>query len=89
MGILVAAFLGLIGPLLGFLVRKKWRHAVTRREEIDWLLVLALKATRAEFEVTKEAVIEVEKAFQELLSAKVDLFRSFYHTTFIKQPIWE
>nr|GMD60205.1 probable peroxygenase 5 [Ipomoea batatas] len=78
LGILVAAFLGLIGPLLGFLVRRKWRHAVTRREEIDWLLVLASKATRAEFEVTGETVVEVEKAFQELLSAKrlpVMLFR--------------
>nr|GMD70514.1 putative reverse transcriptase zinc-binding domain-containing protein [Ipomoea batatas] len=70
LGILVAAFLGLIGPLLGFLVRRNWRHAVTMREEIDWLLVLASKATMAEFEVTGEAIVEVEKAFQELLSAK-------------------
>nr|GLL41779.1 ubiquitin carboxyl-terminal hydrolase 16-like [Ipomoea trifida] len=64
LGILVAAFLGLIGPLLGFLVCRKWRHAITRREEIDWFLVLASKATRVEFKVTGEAVVEVEKAFQ-------------------------
>nr|GMC54367.1 ubiquitin carboxyl-terminal hydrolase 17-like [Ipomoea batatas] len=52
---LVAAFLVLIGPLLGFLVRRKWQHAVARREEIDRLLVLASEeAARAEFEAAAE-----------------------------------
>lgn len=53
--VVVAAFLVLLGPLLGFVFRRKWRHALARREEIDRLLVLASEeAARAELEAAKE-----------------------------------
>lgn len=40
-------------PVIGFVVRRKWRHAAARREEIKRLLVLASEeAARAELEAT-------------------------------------
>ncbi|CAK9163609.1 unnamed protein product [Ilex paraguariensis] len=43
-----------LGPVIGFfIVRRKWRHAVARREEIKRLLVFASEeAARAELEAT-------------------------------------
>lgn len=41
-------------PAIGFVVRRKWRHAVARREEIKRLLVFASEeAARAEIEATE------------------------------------
>uniref|UniRef100_A0A5B7AGH3 ubiquitinyl hydrolase 1 n=1 Tax=Davidia involucrata TaxID=16924 RepID=A0A5B7AGH3_DAVIN len=41
------------GPVIGFVVRRKWRRSVARREEIKRLLVLASEeAVRAELEVS-------------------------------------
>lgn len=43
----------LFGPVIGFVVRRKWRIAAARREEIKRLLVLASEeAARAELEAT-------------------------------------
>lgn len=42
---------GIVLPIVGFLVRRKWRRSVARREEIKRLLVLASEEIeRAEFE---------------------------------------
>ncbi|KAI3758365.1 hypothetical protein L6452_05925 [Arctium lappa] len=50
--VLVVVFL--IVPAIGFVIRRKWRHAEARREEIKRLLVLASEeAARAEIEATE------------------------------------
>ncbi|KAH7849246.1 hypothetical protein Vadar_015133 [Vaccinium darrowii] len=42
-----------VGPLIAFVLRRKWRRSVARREEIKRLLVLAAEeAARAELEVS-------------------------------------
>ncbi|XP_009609184.1 ubiquitin carboxyl-terminal hydrolase 17 [Nicotiana tomentosiformis] len=53
--LVVAAFVAVFGPVLGFVVRRKWRRSVARREEIKRLLVLASEeAARAELLAAEE-----------------------------------
>lgn len=53
--LVVAAFVAVFGPVLGFVVRRKWRRAVARREEIKRLLVLASEeAARVELQAAEE-----------------------------------
>ncbi|KAG5629708.1 hypothetical protein H5410_001425 [Solanum commersonii] len=53
--LVVAAFVVVFGPVLGFVVGRKWRHSVARREEIKRLLVLASEeAVRVELQATEE-----------------------------------
>jgi len=54
LGFRVAAFfIFVVFPAIGFVVRRRWRLAVARREEINRLLVLAAEeAARAELEAT-------------------------------------
>ncbi|PHU20470.1 Ubiquitin carboxyl-terminal hydrolase 16 [Capsicum chinense] len=53
--LVVAAFVAVFGPVLGFVVRRKWRRSVARREEIKRLLVLASEeAARVELQAAEE-----------------------------------
>ncbi|XP_059279634.1 ubiquitin carboxyl-terminal hydrolase 17 [Lycium ferocissimum] len=53
--LVVAAFVAVFGPVLGFVVRRKWRRSVARREEIKRLLVLASEeAARVEVQAAQE-----------------------------------
>ncbi|WMV07788.1 hypothetical protein MTR67_001173 [Solanum verrucosum] len=53
--LVVAAFVAVFGPVLGFVVRRKWRHSVARREEIKRLLVLASEeAARVELQAAEK-----------------------------------
>ncbi|KAK4359137.1 hypothetical protein RND71_021366 [Anisodus tanguticus] len=53
--VVVAAFVAVIGPVLGLVVRRKWRRSVARREEIKMLLVLASEeAARVELQAAQE-----------------------------------
>ncbi|KAH0681635.1 hypothetical protein KY284_022720 [Solanum tuberosum] len=53
--LVVAAFVAVFGPVLGFVVRRKWRRSVARREEIKRLLVLASEeAARVELQAADE-----------------------------------
>ncbi|WMV11670.1 hypothetical protein MTR67_005055 [Solanum verrucosum] len=53
--LVVAAFVVVFRPVLGFVVRRKWRSSVVRREEIKRLLVLASKeAARVELQAAEE-----------------------------------
>lgn len=53
--LVAAAFVAVFGPVLGFVVRRKWRRSVARREEIKRLLVLASEeAARAELLAAEE-----------------------------------
>lgn len=50
---LVLLFACVVAPVIGFLIRRKWRLAVTRNEEIKRLLALAAEeAARAELEAS-------------------------------------
>ncbi|CAN4092340.1 unnamed protein product [Withania somnifera] len=53
--LVVAAFVAVFGPVIGFVVRRKWRHSVARRDEIRRLLVLASEeAARVELQAAEE-----------------------------------
>ena len=54
LGFRVAAFfIFLVFPTTGFIIRRKWRLAVARKQEINRLLILASEeAARAELEAT-------------------------------------
>ncbi|CAN4122377.1 unnamed protein product [Withania somnifera] len=53
--LVVAAFVAVLGPVIGFVVRRKWRRSVARREEIKRLLVLASEeAARVELQAAEE-----------------------------------
>lgn len=53
--LVVAAFVAVFGPVLCFVVRRKWRRSVARREEIKRLLVLASEeAARVELQAAEE-----------------------------------
>ncbi|KAG5606196.1 hypothetical protein H5410_027688 [Solanum commersonii] len=53
--LVVVVFVVVFGPVLGFVVRRKWRSSVARREEIKRLLVLASeKAARVELQAAEE-----------------------------------
>uniref|UniRef100_M1DLA4 Ubiquitin carboxyl-terminal hydrolase 16 n=1 Tax=Solanum tuberosum TaxID=4113 RepID=M1DLA4_SOLTU len=53
--LVVAAFMAVFGPVSGFMVRRKWRRSVARRDEIKMLLVLASdEAVRVELQAAKE-----------------------------------
>lgn len=53
--LVVAAFVAVFGPVIGFVVRRKWRRSVARREEIKRLLVLASEeAARVELLAAEE-----------------------------------
>lgn len=50
-----AVFVVLLGPAVGVVVRRKWRRAVARKDEINRLLVLASEeAAKVEFEAAAE-----------------------------------
>ncbi|XP_019156588.1 PREDICTED: ubiquitin carboxyl-terminal hydrolase 16-like isoform X4 [Ipomoea nil] len=50
-----AVFVVLLGPVVGVVVRRKWRRVVARRDEINRLLVLASEeAAKAELEAAAE-----------------------------------
>ncbi|KAK9069517.1 hypothetical protein SSX86_011421 [Deinandra increscens subsp. villosa] len=52
--LVVLVVLFVIFPAIGFVIRRKWRHAAARREEIKRLLIFASEeATRAEIEATE------------------------------------
>ena len=52
---LVLVVLCLAVPVIGFVIRRKWQHAVARRDEIKRLLILASEeAERVEQEATYE-----------------------------------
>ncbi|XP_076891130.1 ubiquitin carboxyl-terminal hydrolase 17-like [Bidens hawaiensis] len=52
--LVVLVFVLVIFPAIGFFLRRKWRHAAARREEIKRLLVFASEeAARAEIEATE------------------------------------
>ncbi|KAA8538172.1 hypothetical protein F0562_027780 [Nyssa sinensis] len=54
-----------LGPVIGFVVRRKWRLAVARREEIKRLLVLASEeAVRAELEASTGYITEGLNSWQ-------------------------
>ncbi|KAH0678884.1 hypothetical protein KY284_019969 [Solanum tuberosum] len=53
--LVVAAFMPVFGPVSGFMVRRKWRCSVARRDEIKRLLVLASEeAARVELHAAEE-----------------------------------
>ncbi|KAI4307483.1 hypothetical protein L6164_030663 [Bauhinia variegata] len=52
---LVLVVVCLVIPIIGFVIRRKWHHAVARKEEIKRLLILASEeAARAELEASYE-----------------------------------
>ncbi|KAG2698777.1 hypothetical protein I3760_07G164200 [Carya illinoinensis] len=53
----------LVAPVIGFIIRRKWQHALARKEEIKRLLVLASdEAARAELEATAGYGFGVDRA---------------------------